>query len=322
MDSLKILGLVNLGTSWSSARRGLTYNYAPPPFALLIRVDGPGHISVYQGEFLIAELLSGKIQSLQFEANLGFLAASIEIFSKGLNAIRQAIHPPEYEPAEEWHSFEWTAYTNTIASVINGIELRGHGGAVIFSGPGGPSGRRRSRLLRSKYQFLGKTLLREHFVEFLNARHALADAHELSDADEVPTPEARLAVAERTLKYRNALRQLNSTTAFISGLAAADGALLMTADLECWGFGTEILLEQAPPPPVNEILDQPGRKRRRLDGEQFGMRHRSAFRLCAAASNLVVFVVSQDGGTSLVWNDKGKVQLKRPLNTVNANMPG
>ena len=52
----------------------------------------------------------------------------------------------------------------------------------------------------------------------------------------------------------------------------------------------------------------------------FGMRHRSAIRLCGTVDNLAVFVVSQDGGVSLIWNDKGDCYYKNGIQITNANM--
>jgi len=57
-----------------------------------------------------------------------------------------------------------------------------------------------------------------------------------------------------------------------------------------------------------------------LDSEQFGMRHRSAIKLCSQCDEIIVFVVSQDGGISLVWNKERKVYLKSDIKTTNLNM--
>ena len=50
------------------------------------------------------------------------------------------------------------------------------------------------------------------------------------------------------------------------------------------------------------------------------MRHRSAMRLCSVVKDAVVFVISQDGDVSLVWNDNGVVRFKTKLKTTNVNM--
>jgi len=57
-----------------------------------------------------------------------------------------------------------------------------------------------------------------------------------------------------------------------------------------------------------------------FDSEESGMRHRSAIRLCAANSYVAAFVVSQDGGVTLVWNRQGRVYVKSGITTTNVNM--
>ena len=52
------------------------------------------------------------------------------------------------------------------------------------------------------------------------------------------------------------------------------------------------------------------------------MRHRSAMRLCAAFSDLVAFVVSQDGTTSIIsQNREGEVCIQSNIRITNTNMP-
>lgn len=43
-------------------------------------------------------------------------------------------------------------------------------------------------------------------------------------------------------------------------------------------------------------------------------------RLCGATSALVAFVVSQDGGVSLVWNEDGKVLVQAGIRIENLDM--
>jgi hypothetical protein len=52
------------------------------------------------------------------------------------------------------------------------------------------------------------------------------------------------------------------------------------------------------------------------------MRHRSAIRCVATASNTAAFVVSQDGGVTFMWRQEDRVLIKRNVNTANPNMVG
>jgi hypothetical protein len=118
----------------------------------------------------------------------------------------------------------------------------------------------------------------------------------------------------------DAQRNLAETCSFIGRFSGTDGALIMQTDLSVEGFGVEILLDKAMPARVYEVKMPSGKGEVELDSEQFGMRHRSAMRLCAAVPNLVIFVISQDGTVSLVWNEDGKVFFRSGIRIMNRNM--
>ena len=96
---------------------------------------------------------------------------------------------------------------------------------------------------------------------------------------------------------------------------------MLNNDLTVEGFGSEIVLDKVKPAKAFEV-DNPMEKegRRELDSEQKGMRHRSAIRLCATEPRVAIFVASQDGGISLVWNKDGDVCFKSGITTTNVNM--
>jgi DNA integrity scanning protein DisA with diadenylate cyclase activity len=52
---------------------------------------------------------------------------------------------------------------------------------------------------------------------------------------------------------------------------------------------------------------------RLLDVEEFGMRHRSAIRLVAAAPDVVAFVVSRDGSVNMIFGQDGRVTFHRDV---------
>jgi hypothetical protein len=49
-QGLQIVGLIDLGTSWHRARSGLGYRYQYPS-SLIVQIDRPGRLRVYQGPF-------------------------------------------------------------------------------------------------------------------------------------------------------------------------------------------------------------------------------------------------------------------------------
>lgn len=178
-----------------------------------------------------------------------------------------------------------------------------------------------AELFRIKYRF-GECLdhLKKRFVEFMNLRHKHGDMFWLSEWQKESAPNQQ-QLELTSFQLRETQQQLARTCSFVGELARTDGAIVLNTDLTIEGFGTEIVLDRVKRARAFEVDDPLERKdRRELDSEQKGMRHRSAIRLCATEPNLAVFVVSQDGGVSLVWNKDGDVYFKSGITTTNMNM--
>jgi DNA integrity scanning protein DisA with diadenylate cyclase activity len=108
----------------------------------------------------------------------------------------------------------------------------------------------------------------------------------------------------------------------VARLSAVDGALVLSSDLRVIGFGAEIVLDASRQVVAHEVA---GHARRgeswpTIDGESFGMRHRSALRCVAASDDVAAFVVSQDGTVSFFWKQDGRVLVKRGVTIANPNM--
>ena len=102
------------------------------------------------------------------------------------------------------------------------------------------------------------------------------------------------AFSESNGDQRMAFRRLNDAADFIINLSAVDGAVVVTDTFRVIGFGAEIILD-ASPAAVSVFADDRRAPTGEISIDAFGTRHRSAFRLCSAQKDVVVFVVSQDG---------------------------
>jgi DNA integrity scanning protein DisA with diadenylate cyclase activity len=89
---------------------------------------------------------------------------------------------------------------------------------------------------------------------------------------------------------------IHELTHQIAGLAAVDGAVLMTSGFEILGFGAEITGRLPEVSSVRDALDVEGQRWVLEATEQLGTRHRSAYRFAAAVQDALAIVVSQDGG--------------------------
>lgn len=115
---------------------------------------------------------------------------------------------------------------------------------------------------------------------------------------------------ERALhQWRWKRERLFSSASAIAGLSAVDGCVAFNHDLEVLGFGGVINLGESDA----KVADSPRKLKCAKTGEirddsriaslGLGTRHQSAFRLCKAHANALVFVISQDGDLRVFYSD-------------------
>jgi hypothetical protein len=95
-------------------------------------------------------------------------------------------------------------------------------------------------------------------------------------------------------ELRDSNEEVTGCIRFLTSLSRVDGLIWLDGDLCLRGFGVEITAKKDP----NSLLlaqDSQGRNTRPLRVNQYGMRHRSMIRRCAAHPESLGFVVSQDG---------------------------
>ncbi|HEV2551374.1 MAG TPA: hypothetical protein VGU20_28955 [Stellaceae bacterium] len=308
-DGWRIAGLVDLGTSWHRARLGLEYRYRAPS-SLLVQVDRPGRIRVYQSGFHVATLADGEIQGHQSIIDVSTITLLHSPVSAGLYHMRKEIHRPKIEEAREFAEFEFIALWNTHAAIANSISQDGHGGGIIIVPTNEPLP---LKSLRTKYG-QRSTILRAAFIGFMNARHKVGDLMARQEHGEPVTTEEH-SLAE--LGFREAHGELVEAMRFVAQLARCDGAIVISDDLTLLGFGAEI---RAKLQMNSTILD--ARTDEPVDVEQFGMRHRSAVNLVSQHRRYHVLVVSQDGPISAIWSKDDRVLVRTGIiSLTNLNMP-
>jgi hypothetical protein len=312
-SGLHVAGLVDLGTSWYRARMGLEYKYDGPA-SLLIQVDRPGRVRVYQGSFHVATLSDGAIEG---HDGISLHLSLHEAANRGLHAMRKDLVRPKIEHPKEFYGFEFLALWNTYAAIANSIAMMKHGGAIVVIPP---KTKLSDKYARTKYA-QNSSVLRSAFVSFMNKRHIIGDLMARRENNEVVSNESFSHAEALYLPFFN---ELVEATRFVAHLSACDGAIVMSDDLKILGFGVEIRAELRKGTSIVEAVDdydEMNRKYRRLDLEQFGMRHRSAIKLISRMPNSRALVISQDGPISAVWSENKKVIVRKGLNLVNMNMP-
>jgi hypothetical protein len=303
-----IAGLCDLGTSLHRARLGLTYSYRVPS-ALLVQVDRPGRLKVYQGQFAVASLSDGTLSLNRINIPL-FLH---KVAHDGLRCLAKSFTVPELEQPRDFESFWFTALCNVFSAIANSISVSGHGGmlTVLKAGSSLPED-----LVRTKY-VCHSSALRDAFIAFINARNTTADFWTASETGESWQGNAH----EAELKLISATEHLVEAIRFVAQMAGCDGAILLTSDLKLLGFGSEIRTEMAPEVSVSQVTDELHEDYRSCDLEQFGMRHRSAIKLVSRLPETSVLAVSQDGPISAVWAKDGSVIVRKGAPLGNMNIP-
>jgi hypothetical protein len=315
----EIAGVLNVGSNLARARSGRSFYHRPAPYALLIDVRDAGEMQIYRGGIRLASLKSGQLHDQLAFSGVEFLPIS-GILAAGEEALDPRFRVPDNEPRRETTDFQWTAHLNTVLCIVNSVRERGHGGTLLLVAPNAVT----TLPIRLKFGVEDDgSVLRERFIDFINARHALADARwQRKSGGRTGPQEAALSLLQNATFV--AEEDLADAADLVARLAGVDGAVVLQSDLRALGFGAEIVLDAARPVTAYEVIGNPRRSKDwpAVDSENFGMRHRSALRCVAVSESTAAFVVSQDGTVSFFWKQDGRVFLKRNVNTANPNMVG
>ncbi len=316
---LEIPGLLNLGPSWATARNAYSYFYQPLPKTVTVRGLAPGHLVIYQGNFAVGQIKSGVTHVGDLPLGFMDLLGAYPIFQTGHRSLRQALVVPKHEYVKEWHEFEWMAYVNVLLAIVNSINIQGHGGTLIVSNPNFDI--HANKLFKAKYLLSPRNQhLKQAFINFMNKRHKHSDKVIYSEQKGISlNKNSQLYVS--FFKLIEAEKKLAESCIFVGKLSGVDGAIFLSSDLELQGFGTEIRLDKiSSDTKVYKVRQYMENNNDELDSEQFGMRHRSAIKLCSICEDVVAFVISQDCNISLGWSKEGKVFFKSDIKTSNLNM--
>jgi hypothetical protein len=311
---LRIWGLINSGTRWLRDVRGGRRAGAPLPPSPVVRVDAPGSMEAYRGHELVGKLQGGRLSGSRvdlFESEwlpgqfARFLEALTERHEAARNRARD-LSGERWAPLEP--SLPLRIAERMMKRVVSVLRDARHGGTVLFVPPGDggePSGEHPFIDLRYRFED-GRARLPfpDLVVDILNR---LARLYGTADGRE-PGPVGWREFEATTDEEIEALDEaLFETAHLIAGLAAADGAVVMSKQNELLGFGGMISGRLPDVGSVGRALDIEGEKVAEEGTGNVGARHRSAYRLCGALPGSVAVVISQDGGVRFVSQRDGRV---------------
>jgi hypothetical protein len=312
---LRIWGLVNSGTRWLRDVQGGRRAGAPLPLAPVVHVNAPGSIEVYKGHELVGKLQGGRLSGARmdpFESEWlpGQFSGLLEEFTERHEAARNRARELT---GERWAPLEPTLprriTERMMKRVISVLRDARHGGTVIFiplENAGEPS--REDPYIDLRYRFAdsrARLCFPNLIVDILNRLaqlHGAPDGHSRSGPVGWREFEATTDAQIETLD-----EALFDVAHLIAGLAAADGAVVMSKQNELLGFGGMISGRLPDLESVGRALDLEGEKVAEEGTANVGARHRSAYRLAGALPGSVAVVISQDGGVRWVCQKDSRV---------------
>src|ERR687889_923639 len=312
---LRIWGLINSGTRWLRDVHGGRRAGAPLPSAPVVHVNAPGNIEAYKGHELVGKLQGGRLSGARmdpFESEWlpGQFSRPLEEFVERHEAARN--HARELS-GERWAPLEPTLRRRItermMKRVISVVRDARHGGTVIFI-PLENAGELSSEdhYIDLRYPFAdvrARVSFPDLVVDILNR---LAQLYGTSDHEQEPRVvgwEEFEATIDDEIETLDAA--LFDVAHLIAGLAAADGAVVMSKQNELLGFGGMISGRLPDVESVWRALDLEGEKVAEEETGDVGARHRSAYRLAGALPGSVAVVISQDGGVRWVCQKGGRV---------------
>jgi len=313
---LWIWGLINSGTRWLRDVQGGRRAGAPLPPTPVVHVNAPASIEAYKGHDLVGKLQGGRLSGSRvdpFESEWlpGQFSGFLEELLKRHEVARNRAHELS---GERWAPLEPTLprriAERMMKRVVSVLRDARHGGTVIFiplENAGEPS-REHPPYIDLRYPFAdsqARLSFPDLIVDILNR---LAQLYGTADHEQEPAAvgweefEATTDAQIQTLD-----EALFETAHLIAGLAAADGAVIMSKPNELLGFGGMISGRLPDLKSVGRALDLEGENVVEEGTGNVGARHRSAYRLAGALPGSVAVVISQDGGVRWVCQKGGRV---------------
>lgn len=295
-SSWSIWGLVHSGAEWLAPSWGGRDRHLALGLPE-VHVTGAGRLGVYAGPELVATLERGVIEATTTDVfTSGWLSALFRETRRRFATEHAALTRAD-DALVRWIS------QHMVRRAVFLIRQAGNGGMLLFAEPEFLIECARAKLppLRSKYRLTEgparqryRTLM-ERLIRELerNAPEGVADLERFLGTE---TPEVTRA--------EQAIFELSR---LIAGLAAVDGAVLLSKRFDLMGFGAEVSGELPYPDTVFQALDVDGERRAPEAANSVGTRHRAAYRFVTAHPSGLAVVVSHDGVVRFVANHGGDV---------------
>jgi hypothetical protein len=258
-----------------------------------LRVEGPGQMrcSEAMGPYGAMRLVGGRIHQV---VPYSLVAGVRNLLDKLAKQILDRVVATKGEDSRKWFAgHTYPLVEKVLARALDDATALGHGGAFVFIPT--VDGNVDAFDIQCKYQAA------------LNLGHSISDfwcaCVDWAEAKDEQERESALH------HWRWKRARLFSSAAAVSGLSAVDGCVVLNHNLDVLGFGGVIGLGESDAKVVDSRRKLKNAKTGAIHDDSeiaslgLGTRHRSAFRLCKAHANALVFVVSQDGDLRVFFSD-------------------
>jgi hypothetical protein len=302
-SKLAIWGILDAGSSWYKfIHAESSYGDVPPNF-LTISSSEPGNITISRAGNIILNLKNGKV--IKPTSNI-FDKGPVAIFfeeakNRIYNDVLKILKSEKYDPEGFDDDYPKREYIDYLERIIFNMRQKNHGGTIIIV----PDYMNNddSRLIDRvsiKYPCnynVGWELIVNSLVthrEYYDLYFPLWDGKKELSIDNF-----------RKLSKHNSDRDeieesLSDSVRFIASLSGVDGAVILTDKLRVLGFGAEIISLTPSLKEIKIAKEASGNKGKYTSIDNFGTRHRSAFRFCSSYEESVAIIISQDGSIKVV----------------------
>jgi hypothetical protein len=270
-------------------------------------IQGIGEIAAYKRDVLLGSLkqdtlVKGQQRVFQSGPVHSKLMRSIKIFQE---KVRERVGPSLYDERGHWNESLEDSWISALCRILIGIHRYQHGGAVLISDDSGGLNPKYSL----EYRRLADALFRESVLSIRHTSYSDVIHVEYLDGeeDEIPT-DLYLDEAVTGNELSETDNELTGCVRFLASLSRVDGLIWLDSQLHLKAFGVEITGGDDPGQ-VFLALNSHATKTKELNLNQYGTRHRSMLRYCAAHPNSVGFVVSQDGDVRAITRSGDRVFL-------------
>ena len=304
---LRIWGLIDQSVHYSTYVFKESSSGPEMPGVFQALIQGTGEIAVYTTYVLLGSL---KQDSLVKRQQRVFQSGPVhsklmESIKKFQRRVRNEVGSSLFDERGHWNDSLEANWISALCRILIGIHKYEHGGAVLISESS--TGLNPKYALR--YDRLADALFRASVLSIKHTYYSDLIHSDYLDGEVEGIPTGLYLDESVTgTELNDTNDELTGCVRFLASLSRVDGLIWLDSQLRLKAFGVEITVHDDPHKVVI-AQDSHATKTKKLRLNQYGTRHRSMLRYCAANPNSVGFVVSQDGDIRAITRTENRVVL-------------